>query len=376
MPKTIVVKVGTSTLTDAEGRLDREYLPRLAGQLCGLMDEGRRVVLVTSGAVRAGVEQLGWDGRPRSVPLKQAAAAVGQGRLMALYAAAFEARGRLVGQVLLTRQLAQDRARYVNAQNTLATLLRHGVLPIINENDTVAVEELQFGDNDTLAALVAALVRAELLVLLTNVDGLLDGEGRIIPRVTAITPELRALAGGAGRHGSGGMVTKLAAAEIAGAAGVRTVIARGRRPDVIPDVVRGEPVGTLFAPPARRLRGRKHWLAYGTQPRGSLTVNPPARRVLVEEHRSLLPAGVVAVEGPFSAGETVSLRAEDGTEFARGLVTCDWLEARRVMGLHSARMAEVLGRPGVEELVHRDNLVVLSGPLSHALGTVAPAGEE
>lgn len=359
MPRTIVVKVGTSTLSDADGHIDREYLGLLAGQLSDLMDEGRRVVLVSSGAVRAGVEQLGWASRPRSVPLKQAAAAVGQGRLMALYASVFEPRQRVVAQVLLTRQLAQDRPRYVNAQNTLRTLLHHGVLPIVNENDTVAVEELQFGDNDTLAALVAALVHADLLILLTNVDGLLDAEGRVIARVGEISDGVRALAGGAGEHGSGGMVTKLLAAETAGAAGVRTVIARGRRPNVIPDIVRGEKLGTTFAAAPRRLSGRKHWLAYGTQPRGSLTVNEPARRALVEEHKSLLPAGVVGVDGPFDAGETVSLKTEEGAEFARGLVTCDWLSAQQVMGIHTTRIAEVLGRTDLAELVHRDNLVIL-----------------
>lgn len=361
MPRTIVVKVGTSTLTDGSGRLDEAFLPQLAGQLCDLMDEGRRVVLVTSGAVRAGVEQLGWAQRPRTVPLKQAAAAVGQGRLMALYAAAFGRRGRAVGQVLLTRQLAQDRASYVNAKNTLSTLLRHGALPIINENDTVAVEEIQFGDNDTLAALVAALVHAELLVLLTDVEGLLDAERQVIPRVARITPELRALAGGAGRHGSGGMVTKLAAAEIAGAAGVRTVIARGRRPDVVKDVVHEQSVGTTFVP-AQRLRGLKHWLAYGTQPTGSITVNQRARSALVDEHKSLLPAGITGVEGPFFPGETVSLRSEDGEEFGRGLVTCDWRDTERLMGVHTTRIAEILGRPGVAEIIHRDNLVVLVDP--------------
>ena len=360
MPRTIVIKVGTSTLADADGCIDQAFLSQLSAQLCDLMDEGRRVVLVTSGAVRAGAELLQWKGRPRTVPMKQAAAAVGQGRLMGLYAAAFAARGRVVGQVLLTRQLAQERARYVNAQNTLTTLLSHGALPIVNENDTVAVEEIQFGDNDTLAALVAALVGAKLLVLLTNVEGLLDAERKVVPRVPAITDEVRALAGGAGRHGSGGMTTKLQAAEIAGAAGVRTVIAPGRRPNVITDIVRGEALGTLFLPPARRLRGRKHWLAYGTQPCGSITVNACARRVLVEEHRSLLPSGVVAVQGAFASGEAVSLRSEEGEEFARGLASCDWRDAQRLMGVHTAAVAGILGRSGVDEIVHRDNLVVLA----------------
>jgi len=360
MARTIVVKVGTSTLTDAQGLIDREFLPVLANQLSDLMDEGNGVVLVTSGAIRAGAEALGWTERPRTVPLKQAAAAIGQGRLMGLYASAFEARNRVVGQVLLTRQLAQERARYVNAQNTLTTLLRHGVLPVVNENDTVSVEELQFGDNDTLAALVSALVGADLLILLTNVGGLLDTDGKVISRVDTITDELRGLAGGAGRHGSGGMATKLSAAEIAGAAGVRTVIAPGRRPDVITEIAAGAELGTRFEPPARRLKGRKHWLAYGTRPRGTVTVNLRARQAVVEEHRSLLPAGVVGVEGRFALGETVSVLDEAGEEFARGLASCDWRDAQRLIGVHTAMIREILGRADVNEIVHRDNLVVLS----------------
>ncbi len=367
MPRTIVVKVGTSTLTDPQGRLDEAFLPQLAGQLSALMDEGRRVVLVTSGAVRAGVEQLGWSQRPRSVPLKQAAAAVGQGRLMAAYARVFGDLGRPVAQVLLTRQLAEDRTSYVNAQNTLRALLQHHVVPIINENDTVAVEELQFGDNDTLAALVSALVGAELLILLTNVDGLLDAHGNVIARVDELDAATRGLAGGAGTHGSGGMITKLRAAEIAGAAGVRTVIARGRGTDVIRAVVRGEALGTTFTP-SRRLRGRKHWLAYGPEPRGSITVNPCAVRALVDEHKSLLPAGIVGVEGPFVEGDAVRLCGEDGREFARGLVNCDWRDAERLMGVHTARMAEILGRETGEEIVHRDNLVILNGSRAAAAG--------
>jgi glutamate 5-kinase len=360
MGRTIVVKVGTSTLADAEGRIDGEFLAQLAGQLCDLMDAGHRVVLVTSGAVRAGVEQLGWMERPRSIALKQAAAAVGQGRLMGMYAAAFDARGRTVGQVLLTRQLAQDRPRYVNAQKTLTTLLRCGVLPIVNENDTVAVEELQFGDNDTLAALVSALVGADLLILLTNVEGLRDREGKTIPRVEAITPEVRGLAGGPGAHGSGGMATKLLAAEIAGAAGVRTVIARGRRPNVVPEVVQGEAPGTEFLPAERRLKGLKHWLAFGTRPRGTITVNACAREALVEGQKSLLPVGIVGVEGPFEPGEVVSLRAEDCTEIGRGLVSCGWREVQRVMGMHTTDAASVLGHDGSPVIIHRDSLVVMA----------------
>ncbi len=357
--ETLVVKVGTSTLTGEEDRLDVRFIHSLAEQIASLMDEGHRVVLITSGAVRAGVEQLGWARRPRALPLRQAAAAVGQGRLMALYADAFSVRGRSVAQILLTRQLAQDRATYVNAQNTLGTLIRHAVLPIVNENDTVATEELQFGDNDTLAALVAALVSADLLVLLTNVPGLQDAEGVPLRSVATITAEIRSLAGGAGPMGSGGMATKLAAAEIAGHAGIPTIVAPGRHPDVLRALLRGEPVGTRFEPGARRLQGRKHWLAHGVHPLGVLIVNAAARAAVVNEHRSLLAAGILRVEGEFAAGETVSLRADSGDEFARGLVEFGRRDVERLLGRHTREVTALTGA-AAGEMVHRDNLVVLA----------------
>ncbi|MBM3458704.1 MAG: glutamate 5-kinase [Armatimonadetes bacterium] len=293
--------------------------------------------------------------------MRQAAAAIGQGRLMAVYGEAFGRRDRLVGQVLLTRQLAQDRPRYVNAQNTLQALLRHDVVPIVNENDTVAIEELQFGDNDTLAALVAALVKADLLILLTNVAGLLDEQGELIPEVPEITDTIRALAGGAGEHGSGGMATKVGAAEIAGAAGIPTVVTCGRDPEALLRAAEESCPGTRFVPTPTRLRGRKHWLAFGTQPQGSLTVNSAARHALVEQYRSLLPAGVTRVQGSFQSGETVSLLAEDGREFGRGLVNCDARDARALMGVRTWETEKVLGRRGVVELIHRDNLAILPG---------------
>lgn len=359
MPSVTVVKIGTSSLTTADGALDRGAIARLADGVAGLLGHGLRVVVVTSGAVRAGVEALGWKERPRGVALKQAAAAVGQVRLMEIYTAEF-ARHRLpVGQVLLTRDLAQDRSRYVNAQNTLETLLRHGALPIVNENDTTAVEELQFGDNDTLASLVAALVKAQTLVLLTNVCGLMDGAGARIPRIERIDDRHRALAGRPGRFGSGGMAAKLQAAEIAGAAGVVTVIAPAGEAQVLERVRLGEDVGTYVAPHPKPLRGRKHWLAYGIQPRGAIVIHPAARLALLERNGSLLPAGVVEVQGPFVAGDSVRLIGSDGVEFARGLAAWASPEVERLAGEHSARVEELLGRSGAAEVVHRDDLVVL-----------------
>lgn len=359
MASTLVIKIGTSSLTSEDGSLNRQAIERLVGESCELLNEGRRLVIVSSGAVRAGVERLRWGSRTGSIALRQAAAAVGQVRLMECYDAAFSAQGRTVAQILLTRQLAQERVRYVNARNTLQTLLKHGIVPVINENDTVATEELQFGDNDTLAALVAALVQAETLLLLTNVDGLLDGEGRLVGEVHRIGAAELAMAGGAGTFGSGGMLTKLQAAEIAGAAGVATLIARASRPGVLMAAARGERPGTWFAPSALRLRGRKHWLAYGIQPAGSLVIHPQAQRAVQFERRSLLPAGVVRAEGRFSAGESVRLVSIEGEEFARGLVTCGHRDIARLAGRQSSEVAELLGEGARVEIVHRDDLVLL-----------------
>src|SRR5262245_2784005 len=273
MIRTLVVKVGTSSLTGADGRLDRGFIEELARQVSAEMDAGRQVVLVTSGAIRAGAERMGWKVRPRTLPMKQAAAAVGQGLLMETYAAAFAGCGRTVGQMLLTRHDTADRVRYVNARNTLLALLRSRVVPIINENDTVSVEEIQFGDNDTLAALVAILAHAHLLLLLTDVDGVMDATGQVIRVIDHFNGEVMALAAGAGTNGTGGMVTKLQAAQIASEAGVATVIAAARRPNVVAESVAGMAHGTRIPPRERPLRGRKRWIAFGGPPRGAIQVN-------------------------------------------------------------------------------------------------------
>jgi glutamate 5-kinase len=356
---TVVVKVGTTTLTEAGGQLDREFIGHLAEQIAGEMARGVPIILVTSGAIRAGAERLGWRVRPRTVPMKQAAAAVGQGLLMETYAAAFARHGLPVGQVLLTRQDVANRTRYVNAKNTLTGLLRWGVVPIVNENDTVSTEEIRFGDNDTLAALVAALAEAERLILLTNVDGVLDGTGAVIPEVPAITDEVRRWAGGAGANGTGGMITKLQAAAIAAEAGIATMVAHGRRPHVLRDLLAGAAIGTRILPKERPLRGRKRWIALGAAPRGTITVNACAKRALVHEFKSLLPVGIVRIQGDFHAGDTVSLMDEHGLEFARGVVGCNTAEAVAVMGRQTTDIAQILGRSDFQELVHRDNLVLL-----------------
>src|SRR5229473_1742814 len=253
---TIVVKVGSSTLTGDSGGLDRCFIGELAVQIAAAWAEGHRVVLVTSGAISAGAERLGLKERPRALAMKQAAAAVGQGLLMEVYSSAFAAVGRTVAQVLITREDTAERSRYVNARHTLSALLRLGVVPVVNENDTVSVDEIReirFGENDTLSALVAALVEADLLVLLTDVAGFFGADGTVIPTISEITPDLFHLAGGAGsQNGTGGMVTKLQAATIAGEAGIPTIVARGREPGILENALRGDPVGTRFVPPPRR----------------------------------------------------------------------------------------------------------------------------
>jgi glutamate 5-kinase len=357
---TIIVKVGTTSLTGGAGRLDRAFMTDLAAQISALWSEGHRVVLVTSGAITAGAERLALKGRPRALAMKQAAAAVGQGLLMEVYSAAFAACERTVAQVLITRQDTADRSRYVNARHTLTSLLRLGVVPVVNENDTVSVDEIRFGDNDTLAALVASLVQADLLVLLTDVAGFYGPDGAVLPTVPEITPELFELAGGAGSaSGTGGMVTKLHAAEIAAEAGIPTVIARGREPGILATILRGDGAGTRFLPRARRMQGRKQWIAFASPPRGALVVNPCAVHALVALRRSLLPIGVIGIEGAFRAGDTVSITDEAGVEFARGVVTCDHREAALILGHRTDQISRLTGRDDLQELVHRDNLVLL-----------------
>jgi glutamate 5-kinase len=359
---TLVVKVGSSSLAGGQSGVDRTYILSLASQIGALWQSGHRVVLVTSGAISAGSERLRMKGRPRALAMKQAAAAVGQGLLMEVYSAAFAADGRAVGQVLVTRQDIAERSRYLNARQTLTALLRLGVVPIVNENDTVSVDEIRFGDNDTLAALVAALIQADLLVLLTDVDGFMGAEGTVLPEVPEITDELFQLAGGTGSAvGTGGMVTKLQAASVAAEAGIPTVIAHGREPEVLAAVLRGDPIGTRFLPRDRPMRGRKPWIAFGAPARGALVVNERAKRALVEQQSSLLPVGVTRVDGSFQAGDIVSIQDEAGLEFARGVVSCDTQAAARVLGHRTEQIHELLGHADLQELVHRDNLVIMRG---------------
>lgn len=360
----IVVKVGSGLVTDPGRGPDPARIGQLAADLAAVAQRCE-VTLVSSGAIAAGTARLGLRDRPRSIPEKQAAAAAGQVALMWHYEQAFAPHGRRVAQVLLTQEDISHRARYLNARNTLLTLLACGLLPIVNENDTVAVDEIKVGDNDNLAALVAYLVDADLLVLLSDIDGLYTGDphrdpaARRIETVETITAEMERLAGAEGPWGTGGMVTKLQAAQKATAAGIPMVIADGRRAGIVQAVVRGEPLGTYFMPRADRLTARKRWIAFAMAPQGVLEVDVGARRALVEGGKSLLPSGVVKVEGEFAAGDAVGLRDPEGREFARGIVNYDAREVALLRGAKTRDIERLLGYRVLDEVIHRDNLVIL-----------------
>jgi glutamate 5-kinase len=364
----LVVKVGSGLVTTPAAGPDRRRIGALAADLVAARGEaGREVVLVTSGAIATGMARLALSHRPRSMPDKQAAAAVGQSALMRHYEAAFKRHGLAVGQVLLTAQDIGDRARYLNARNTLLALLRFGVLPVVNENDTVAVEEIKVGDNDNLSALVASLIEADLLVLLTDVDGLytanpaVDRDARKLDTVEAVTDDIARLVwDGAGAGAVGGMATKLQAAQKAASAGVPMIIANGRTEHVLARLLAGEPLGTFFAPRTDRLGARKRWIAFAVPPQGRLTVDAGAVQALTLGGKSLLPSGVVKVDGDFAAGEVVAVvTEEEGKEFARGLVNFDAPELRRIRGAKTREIELRLGYKSFDEVIHRDNLVIL-----------------
>ncbi len=359
----VVVKVGSSSLTTAAGGLDPARLAALVDVLAGVRGRGAEVVLVSSGAIAAGLAPLGLARRPRSLPAQQAAASVGQGLLVHRYTEELARHDIVVGQVLLTVDDVTRRAHYRNAHQTFAKLLELGVLPIVNENDTVATTEIRFGDNDRLAALVAHLVHADLLVLLSDVDGLYDGNPATGP-ATLVT-DVRSAGGprpgparlhGRRGLGSGGMVTKVESARIATGAGIPVVLTSAPQAAA---ALAGEPVGTLFHATGRRRPTRLLWLAHATDPRGRLVLDAGAVRAVVERRASLLAAGVTGVEGSFAAGDPVDLTAPDGTAVARGLVNFDAAELPALLGRSSHDLKRELGAAYEREVVHRDDLVVL-----------------
>jgi glutamate 5-kinase len=362
--KRIVVKIGSGTLTEA-GRMRARVVGDLARQVAALIEAGREVVVVSSGAIAIGSHTLGWSQPGRTIPEKQAAAAVGQIGLSDRWRTALRKHGREAAQVLVTRSGLEDREGFLNARNTLAKLLELGVVPVVNENDTVATEEIRFGDNDNLSATVVNLIGAELLVILTDVDGLHHSPpepGKPLPPLYGVIENVadaeRAAGGSASAFGRGGMITKLQAARSAAGSGAATVLCHGRAKNVLVRVANGEPVGTLFRA-GNKLASKKHRIAFTAKPRGTLVLDDGAVRALTERGRSLLPAGVVRVDGRFQRGDPVACVDARGREFARGLATYSADEVDRIKGQPTARILAVLGFTNGDEVIHRDDLVLL-----------------
>lgn len=363
----IVIKVGTSTITYANGKRNFSQIDRLAREISDLQNQGKEMILVTSGAVAVGVDRMGLPGKPKTIPGKQAAAAVGQGVLMHTYEKFFADYGQIVAQVLITKTEAIDRHRYTNTRNTFMELMRQRVIPIVNENDVVALDELKIGDNDNMSALVAGIVDADLVIILSDVDGLYTANPQthpdavIVPEVAEITPEIEASAGGVGSScGTGGMATKIQAAKAATSSGIHLVIASGTEKNAITRVLQGEELGTLFVSRENRLQFRKRWLAFGAKIAGSIVVDDGCAKAIRKAGGcSILPAGVFAVQGEFLPGSTVSVIDKDAHELARGLVHYSSAELEQIKGCNSGEIANILGHKNFDEVIHRDDLVIL-----------------
>jgi glutamate 5-kinase len=362
----LVLKVGSSLVTNEGKGIDLEAVTQWAEQIAGLHASGRQVVLVSSGAIAEGMARLGWPRRPKLMSELQAAAAVGQMGLIQAYEAAFARHGVRTAQILLTHEDLADRRRYLNARSTLNTLLALGVVPIVNENDTVVTDEIRVGDNDTLGALVTNLIEADVLVILTDQSGLYSADprkhpdARFIHQGQAGDPALEAMAGGSGSAiGTGGMLTKVLAARRAANSGGHTIIASGRAPDVLRRLASGEPIGTELRAVLPVRSARQRWLANHLRLRGRVTLDAGAVRALTQGHRSLLPIGVIAVEGDFERGDVVACVDEHGVECGRGLVNYSSADTARILRQPSARIADILGHLSDPELIHRDNMVVV-----------------
>jgi glutamate 5-kinase len=363
--KKVVVKVGTNVLADGRGYISERIIGDLVRQISSLRRERRDVILVTSGAILAGMSRMRLKARPRLLPELQAAAAVGQSHLMQLYAGQFRKRGIEVAQILLIADDLKDRDRHLNTRNTIIALLAKGIVPIINENDTVSTEEIKFGDNDKLSALVANLVAADLLVILTDTAGLMTvapqkGRGRLIKEVPLIGTEIETLARGvASSSGTGGMISKLQAVKIAVRSGESAIIANGREKNILRKIFRGESVGTFFYPRGEKLKGRKRWIAHFIKPKGTLTIDDGAATALLTKGKSLLAAGIRRVHGNFKSGDTVHIVTLDSREIARGFSNYDADDLRVIKGMKTSEIRAALGRKEYDEVIHRDNLALL-----------------
>ncbi len=362
--KRVVIKIGSGVISNSSG-LEEDRVAALSTDICHLLDRGLEVIVVSSGAISAGKGQLGITGRPQTIPQKQAAAAIGQTQIILKYKETFQNQTHNVAQVLLTRDDLSNRRRYLNARNTVMTLLEYEVTPIINENDTVVVDEIRFGDNDNLSALVTSLVEADLLIILSDVDGLYDRDpaenpqAELIPLVERITPEIEAMGGKSnGDIGVGGMNSKLKAVKRAALSGVGTVIANGRSANILSRIFSGEETGTYFLPAQSKLTAKKHWIAFSKRPRGKLLIDEGGQRAVIKYGKSLLPSGLCGVEGGFERGDAVRLCNLNGEEFARGVISYSLAETLQIMGKQSSEIETILGYKYRDEVVCRDNLVL------------------
>ncbi len=362
----IVVKVGSSILASIEKGLHYEVFSRLTKEISDLKRQGYEIVLVSSGAIAAGMEKLGYKTRPQAITQKQATAAVGQTRLMNIYENYFSHFQQMVAQVLLTHDDLSHRRRFLNARNTLLTLLELGIIPIINENDTVVVDEIKFGDNDNLSALITNLIGADLLIILTDIEGLCDSDPRVnpnarcIPLVEALEVEMAGIAGETKSEMSvGGMISKVKAARKASRFGIPTVVARGTKEGVLHQILKGKEIGTLILPKGEALSSRKHWIAFNPNPKGEVMVDEGAKKAILQRGKSLLPSGVVKIRGSFDRGDLVTCLGPRGKEFARGLVNYNATELEKIKGLRSNQIESALGYKYSDEVIHRNDLVVL-----------------
>ncbi|MDR4505599.1 MAG: glutamate 5-kinase [Candidatus Scalindua sp.] len=363
----IVVKIGTHVLTNTDGILDNSQIMELSRQIIMLCTQGYKVVIVTSGAIGAGIRALGRSRRPTILPELQAAAAIGQGKLMEAYNECFKSHGYHAAQLLLTRQDFEDRQRYLNTSNTLHTLLRFKTIPIINENDTIAIDEIAFGDNDVLSAMVTNLLHADLLILLSSVDGLYTnspkpgGKNTVLPIVNEISDEIKKLAFKPKTlQGTGGMKSKLKAAWDVTNAGEAVIIANGKHPDILQKIMRFDDVGTLFLPSKKKIASRKRWIGFSVRPNGKLFIDEGAFDAVYKRGKSLLPSGLVNVDGNFVKGDIVSIMDTDGEkEIARGLINYSKEEVMKIKGMRTSLIKKTLGAKPYDEVIHRDNMVLL-----------------
>jgi len=363
--KKVVVKIGSSILTDDDGNLIDAAFKIIASQVSEIRNNGIKVIIVSSGAIASGMKKLDIDKRPVDIHMKQAIAASGQTTLMWKYEKAFIKYRMNVAQLLLTHDGLSNRKRFLNARRTIYQLLAMDIIPVVNENDTVAVDEIMFGDNDNLAALVTSLTEADLLILLTDIDGLYDkdprkhSDARFIPRINRIDSEIEKTAETtSGRATVGGMVTKIQATRTAAAFGVPTIIANGRNKDTLTQIFRGQEIGTLIYPEEEKLSARKHWIAYTLKPAGEIVLDEGARNAVVKYGKSILPSGVIGVKGNFDVGDAVACADKDGNILARGLASYGAVEVRKIMGIKTSQIESVLGYTYGGEVVHRDDLAV------------------